>query len=255
MALKLPLKVLLWSGLISFSSITLANQALDFSHARSTDEIYNYEQYLYDPNENNVNDLYENGRSYHNRHHNQDNFEYGRDRYYGQERPYPNRPICPYNDGTGHHKPHPNCPEYNYPQGYPNHGHFPSPPYPPITPPHPEYPKPPLHYPDDIYGPSSPAFKGSVRACIAFEKADGSYSRDYPITVDIVDRMMLADRYRIFVDGDYNNLFVVFYSPNLRIPNVLPMLHRKSLGSAATVLSDLQGHNWRISRTWKRCTR
>lgn len=260
MAIKLFPKLLLITSFTMFSSALIApsyaDSELDFSHSKAADEIYNYEQYLYDPKAQKSEDLYTDGYASGGNGYNQENFDYGRDRYYGQERPYPNRPLCPYNDGKGHHRPHPNCPEFahggEYPDyadpNYPNYGHHPRPPRPPRPPV-----MPPGANPDYYPGPN-PNFARSIRACIAYERPDGTYSKDFPITVDLLDGLVLANQYRLYVDGGINDLFVVFNTQNQRYPTILPLNHRKSLSTAATVLTDLQGQNWRISRTWKRCS-
>lgn len=140
--------------------------------------------------------------------------------------------FCP----NGPHRPHPNCPDYNQRPQYPSYPHHPRPP----------------HYPEQNH---NPAFNGSIRACVAFEQADTTYSPDMPLTVSILDGLVLAEHYRIYLQGDLNELYVVFNHPNSRTPVILPLKHRKNLSTAATVLNDLQGNSWRISRTWKRCMR
>lgn len=69
--------------------------------------------------------------------------------------------------------------------------------------------------------------------------------------------MRLYETLGISPERNYNNLYVVFngFSHSYRDNVILPLKHRRSLSSAAIVLQDLQGRSWRISSSWRRCTR
>ena len=274
---------------------------MDYSHKYPQYDGYNYEQYMYDQGQGESNNNWPN--MYGDGYQRPDNrgsssFEYGRDRYYGQE-----GVRCPENDGRGHHRPHPGCPEYNRPgAGYrpyqPSYGDRPYPPpsygHSPYPPPsyHPQHPRPPHgspSYPSDPdygrpdyrpdygrpdyrpdydrprpprpprpdYRPNNPALNGSINACLSFEQPDGTWSIDRPVKVDIIDGMRLYETLGISPERNYNNLYVVFngFSHSYRDNVILPLKHRRSLSSAAIVLQDLQGRSWRISSSWRRCTR
>lgn len=219
--------------LLSLSCTVLAANELDYSHK--------YEQYQYDPqNSPKASDLYLDGyqREEHHSRPESDNFGYGRDRYYGQERPRP----YDKQDEVDPNFSYPNYPEF----AYPNRPH---PIHPPRPPHHPSYPG------HGGHRPSNPAFNGAIRACVAFEQSDGTYSKDLPLSVDILDGLALSRSYRIDVNGNFNDLYIVFAHPQMRTHVIVPLEHRKNLSTASTVLNDIHGNTWRLSRTWKRCLR
>lgn len=179
------------------------------------------------------------GNGYHQRPHRPDYDEY--DPYYdddyfsqpqhpGQGRPDPSydhgRPNYPgYDHGNGMHRPYP-----------PAHR-----PYPPAhRPPHP-----PMHRP---YPPAGT----TVRACVAIERNDGSFTRDRPEHVIITDGHGIYSRFDFMPDGSLDNLFVLLNDHGHT--RIIPLLNRPSLSKAPMVLEDITGRTrYRISSTWRRC--
>lgn len=183
----------------------------------------------------------------HNGHNNGQYYNYGNGYGYGNGNYHrPNRPHRPnyndpyYNDDYFNQPPRPGYGRPDYRPNHPsyNHGNGMHRPYPPAY-------RPPMHRP---YPPAGT----TVRACVAVEKPDGSYTRDRPEHVIITDGHGIYSRYDYLPDGSLDNLFVLLNDHGHT--RIIPLHNRTSLSKAPTILEDITGrYRYRISSTWRRC--
>lgn len=135
---------------------------------------------------------------------------------------------------------------------------------PPLPAPAPGYQQPDYSRPGYPHRPSQGrpfSFRGTINACIAEERTGGGWSNEMPVTITLTDGFALM-RYGLFRPQDNNrqnlsgdDLFIVVDWNGYQEPALIPLGNRSALSTAATVLKDMSGKSWRISRTWRRCSR
>lgn len=94
---------------------------------------------------------------------------------------------------------------------------------------------------------------GTISACISTQDQNGRWRQDEPIRVSLYDGLALQQIGIRTPRGDLDELFV-FIDWGRGYTTLLPLGTRPGLSTAATVLQDSAGNNWRISRTWRRCS-
>lgn len=105
----------------------------------------------------------------------------------------------------------------------------------------------PHHYP------VTPKFYTSISACAAFQQQDHSWTDSYKVELGYYDGWHLGGVVRGF-NGRSDDLFAVFFwQPN--VPVIVNLQNRAGFTNATIVVKDVDGNNWRISRSWKQCDR
>lgn len=104
-----------------------------------------------------------------------------------------------------------------------------------------------------LHHPVGPQFYTSICACAAFQKEDHSWSDSYRVELGYYDGWHLGRVVRGFRSNS-NDLFAVFFwEPNT--PVIVNLQNRPGLSPASTVVKDIDGNSWRISRGWNHCSR
>lgn len=98
-----------------------------------------------------------------------------------------------------------------------------------------------------------PQFFTSISACAAYQDESNRWSDSYRVELGYYDGWHLARMVRGF-RGNSDDLFAVFiWSPGT--PVIVNLQNRPGLSTASTVVRDVEGRNWRLSRTWRNCSR
>ena len=95
--------------------------------------------------------------------------------------------------------------------------------------------------------------QGTVNVCASYQKADNSWSPRYRATVSYMDGAHLNRLMYGRMHAADDDLFAIIVWRRGE-PTIIDLQQRQGLSTAATVLKDMQGKTWQISRTWRRCS-
>lgn len=95
--------------------------------------------------------------------------------------------------------------------------------------------------------------QGTVNVCASYQKADKSWSPRYRAMVAYMDGAHLNKLMYGRIHAADDDLFAIIVWRRGE-PTVIDLQQRQGLSTAATVLKDMKGKTWQISRTWRRCS-
>ena len=118
------------------------------------------------------------------------------------------------------------------------------------------------YYPNQAgpnYIPQGPSYgmgrQGGIAACIAAKTSASSWGDDMPVSVTMVDGYGLSAVTGGMLRRNLEDLYLIVNWGRGQSSTVLELGNRDGFNRGAMVLKDIQGQEWRISRTWRRCSR